>query len=105
MKRRKFIERSTLTALSISALGSIHWNGRSFEGNTVTTTDILGPFYRPGAPMKSNLIPSGSIGEIMHLSGTIYQKDGKTPLSNALIEKSGCKNKLKISRLVNVSQY
>lgn len=90
MNRRKFIKSSSLTAIGISALGSIHWNGKSFQGDTVTTTDILGPFYRPGSPMRSNLIPLNSTGEIMHLRGTVFQKDGKTPMSNALVEAWQC---------------
>jgi len=90
MKRRKFIKSSTLSAFSISAIGAIHWNGKIFEGDTVTTTDILGPFYRPGSPMRSNLIPSNSTGQVMQLKGSVFQKDGKTPLSNALIEVWQC---------------
>jgi catechol 1,2-dioxygenase len=90
MKRRKFIMSSALTAFSISAFGAIHWNGKSFEGDTVTTTDILGPFYRPGSPMRSNLIPPNSTGEVMHLTGTVFQKDGKTPMPNSLIEAWQC---------------
>jgi catechol 1,2-dioxygenase len=86
MKRRTFIKDSSLTAFSIATLGAIHWNGKSFEGDTVTTTDILGPFYRPGSPMRSNLIPPNSTGEVMRLFGTVYQQDGKTPMSNAMIE-------------------
>lgn len=90
MKRRSFLRNSTLTAFSIAAYGSLHWNGTSFEGDTVTTTDILGPFYRPGAPMRSNLVPAGSTAAIMHLSGTIFGTDGKTPVSNVLIESWQC---------------
>ena len=86
LDRRKFIEKTSLMAFSIGAFGSISWNGRSFEGNAPTTTDILGPFYRPGAPIRSNLIPPGISGKAMHFGGTIFQKDGKTPLSNAMIE-------------------
>ena len=54
MQRRTFIKKSTLTVLSISAFGSLNWNGKSFEGESETTSDILGPFYRPGSPMRSN---------------------------------------------------
>jgi len=90
MKRRTFVKNSALSAISIAALGSIHWNGKNFEGDSVTTTDILGPFYRPNSPMRNNLIPEGSTGDVMHLSGTVFQKDGKTPMSNALIESWQC---------------
>lgn len=86
MKRRTFIKKSSLTALSISAFGAIHWNGKSFVGDSPTTTDILGPFYRPGAPMRSNIIPPNSKGSPMNLSGTIFKEDGKTPVNNASVE-------------------
>jgi catechol 1,2-dioxygenase len=90
MKRRTFLKNSTLTAFSVATVGSIHWNGKSFVGDNITTTDILGPFYRPGAPMRSDLIPAGSTGEVLHLSGTVFQKDGKTPIENVLIEAWQC---------------
>ncbi|MCK5469932.1 MAG: catechol 1,2-dioxygenase [Cyclobacteriaceae bacterium] len=86
MDRRNFIKSSSLLAFSVSAFGSISWNGKNYAGDTATTTDILGPFYRPGSPIRSTIIASGSKGDVLHLSGTIHQKDGKNPLSNALIE-------------------
>lgn len=90
MDRRKFVKSSTLTAFGMATFGAINWNGKSFEGDTVTTSDILGPFYRPGSPMRSNLIPAGSTGNLMHLGGIIFNEDGKTPLSNVLIEAWQC---------------
>lgn len=90
MKRRTFIKNSTLTAFSIATFGTIHWNGKSFEGDTITTTDILGPFYRPGSPIRSNLIPPSSTGQVLYLNGTIFQANGKTPMTNALIESWQC---------------
>lgn len=86
MRRRTFIKKSALTALSISAFGAVQWNGKSFVGDSPTTTDILGPFYRPNAPMRSNLVPSNSSGILLNLGGTIFKEDGKTPLKNALVE-------------------
>ncbi len=86
MKRRTFIKQSSLTALSISAFGAIQWNGKSFVGDSPTTTDILGPFYRPGAPIRSNIMPSNSKGTPLNLNGIIFKDDGKTPLNNALVE-------------------
>jgi catechol 1,2-dioxygenase len=93
MKRRTFIKQSSLTALSISAFGTIQWNGKSFVGDSPTTTDILGPFYRPGAPMRTNLIPSSSKGSPLNLKGIIFKDDGKTPLSNAMVEIWQCDEK------------
>ena len=86
MKRRSFVKQSGLFAFSMSALGHISWNGKNFEANSPTTTDILGPFYRPNAPMRSNIIPQGSKGELLNLSGSILQKEDQKPISNALIE-------------------
>lgn len=86
MQRRTFIKKSTLTALSISAFGAIHWNGKNFEGDSPTTTDILGPFYRPGAPLRTNLRLPGSNGTPVVLKGIIFKNDGKTPINNALVE-------------------
>jgi len=86
MKRRDFIKNSSLVAISVSAFGAISWNGENFVGDSPTTTDILGPFYRPGAPMRSNIIPPDSKGILLNISGTIYKEDGKTPLNNALVE-------------------
>jgi protocatechuate 3,4-dioxygenase beta subunit len=93
MKRRAFIKNSSLVAISVSAFGGIHWNGKGFEGDSPTTTDILGPFYRPGAPMRNNIIPPGSTGSPLNLMGTILKEDGKTPLDNALIEIWQCDEK------------
>jgi catechol 1,2-dioxygenase len=86
MNRRTFVKNSSLTAFSIAAFGAIHWTGKSFVGETPTTTDILGPFYRPGAPLRGNIVPTGSSGDLMNLTGTIFQKDGKSPMREALVE-------------------
>ncbi len=86
MKRRTFIANTSLMAISVGAFGRVHWNGKNYVGDTPTTTDILGPFYRPGAPMRDNIVPSGSKGIPLHLSGIIFKDDGTTPLKDAVIE-------------------
>ena len=86
MKRRTFLQKSSLTALSISAFGNIRWDGQKFIASNPTTTDILGPFYRPGAPIRDNIVPAGSKGTPMHLRGSILGEDGKTAIKNALVE-------------------
>ena len=77
MKRRKFIQDSSLLALSVGVFGKIKWDGEKYVGTDPTTTDILGPFYRPGAPFKTDLVQQGTKGEILHFSGTVYDKTGK----------------------------
>ncbi|HEY6064469.1 MAG TPA: hypothetical protein VIV35_12710 [Chitinophagaceae bacterium] len=86
MKRRKFIQNSSFIALSVGVFGKIKWDGRSYVGGDPTTTDILGPFYRPGAPFKTDLVQPGTKGEILHFGGTVFGKDGKTPVNGALVE-------------------
>src|SRR5262245_52016241 len=86
MKRRTFIKDTSAFALSLSVFGRIQWNGQRFEGNNPTTTDILGPYYRPGAPFRSNINPPDFEGRSLHLSGTIYRNDGLTPNKDCFIE-------------------
>jgi catechol 1,2-dioxygenase len=86
MRRRKFIYDSSLVALSIGVFGKIKWDGHSFVGDSPTTTDILGPFYRPGAPFRTDLVQKGTKGQVLYFNGTVFAKDGKSPLKNALVE-------------------
>ena len=86
MERRKFIYNSSMVALSVSVFGKIKWNGSSFIGNDPTTADILGPYYRPGAPIRRDLVQPGTKGDITRFAGTIFGKDGRTPEKNALVE-------------------
>ena len=93
MNRRSFIQQSSLTVLSVSAFGNIQWNGHHFVANNPTTTDILGPFYRPGAPLRTNIISAGSTGTPLNLVGTIFSENGKSGLKNALVEIWQCNEK------------
>lgn len=93
MQRRIFIKNSTLTVISISAFGALHWNGKSYEGDTPTTTDILGPFYRPGAPLRTNLRLPGSKGTPIVLKGKVFRENGKTPVNDAVVEIWHCDEK------------
>ncbi len=86
MKRRNFIRNSSLVAFSVGVFGNIKWNGIAFIGETPTTTDILGPFYRPGAPMVSDMVRPDTKGEIINFGGTIFEKNGIKPVDNTLVE-------------------
>lgn len=85
MKRRKFIYDSSLIAFTIGVFGKVKWDGNSFVGNDPTTTDILGPFYRPNAPFKTDLVQAGTKGQIIYFTGIIYDKN-KQPIKNSLVE-------------------
>lgn len=87
MDRKKFLITSTLTALGLSTFGSIiKGDDGSFKGDCETTNDILGPFYRPDAPIRSNLITEGLPGTRITLNGTVFQPDCTTPMQNAMVE-------------------
>jgi catechol 1,2-dioxygenase len=50
-----------------------------------TRNDILGPFWRAGAPLQSKIIPPGAKGQVLKLSGTVMDTDGK-PVPDVIIE-------------------
>jgi catechol 1,2-dioxygenase len=86
MERRKFFKETGMIAVGIGILGKVIWNGDSFIGDTETTTDILGPFYRPGAPVRTNINSKEYTGKLFHITGTVFKEDGKTPFKNAVVE-------------------
>ena len=86
MHRRAFLKKTGTVAVAVGVFGSIRWNNDHFIGDSPTTTDILGPYYRPGAPIRTNINPPGFSGERLHLSGFIFKEDGKTREKNCLVE-------------------
>lgn len=90
MQRRSFIKNTVLSAVAVSATGFIRFNGQRFEGDCETTTDILGPFYRPDAPVRSNMRIANATGQLVELKGQIKHKDCTTALKNACVELWHC---------------
>ncbi|MBC7892556.1 MAG: catechol 1,2-dioxygenase [Sphingobacteriaceae bacterium] len=90
MKRRTFLQSTALCAVAVSTTGFIRLNGESYEGDCETTTDILGPFYRPNAPLRSNLVIAGAPGQAVTLKGVVKHKDCITPYQNAKVELWHC---------------
>jgi catechol 1,2-dioxygenase len=90
MQRRSFIKNSTLCAIAIGTAGSIRFNGKKYVGDCETTTDILGPFYRPGSPVRTNLLVHDEKGPVILLSGKIKHNDCITPYAKAKIELWHC---------------
>jgi catechol 1,2-dioxygenase len=90
MKRRKFIQHTAFTAFAVSAFGFVRFNGSNYVGDCETTSDILGPFYRPGSPVRNNLVIPGEAGTLLQLSGKIKHNDCVTPYKNAKIELWHC---------------
>ena len=90
MQRRNFIKSTALSAVAISASGFIRFDGKNYVGDCETTSDILGPFYRPGSPVRNNLRIKGESGEPVELSGYIRHNDCTTPYKNAKVELWHC---------------
>jgi catechol 1,2-dioxygenase len=87
MKRKEFLVSSAIAAFSMSAFGSVVQSmSGSFKGDCETTNDILGPFYRPDAPMREDLTYEGLAGTRITLRGQVFADDCTTPLPNALVE-------------------
>ncbi|MFI8744388.1 twin-arginine translocation signal domain-containing protein [Pseudomonas sp. NPDC077186] len=51
-----------------------------------TAGDILGPYYRFGAPFLAQLAGPEEAGERLVVSGTVLSADCRTPIANALVE-------------------
>lgn len=91
MDRRKFIKTGSLFAFAVSTVGCVvsqptKENPSAFKGDCTTTDDILGPFYRAGAPIRNDITTSAFKEEKISIKGVVYQGDCKTPLEGALVE-------------------
>lgn len=87
--RRTFIKRSGLFAFSISAFGIIGCKSDesgSLVSDCATSEDILGPFYRANAPIRTNLIIPGHTTPELIVKGEVYQADCTSLLSGAKLE-------------------
>ena len=52
----------------------------------LTERDIIGPFYRFGAPFQTKLAGPNEPGERLIITGKVYSSDCQSPLPNTLIE-------------------
>ncbi len=93
MHRRNFIRNTAFSAVAVSAFGFVRFDGDHYVGDCETTSDILGPFYRPGSPVRNSLVIKGEPGELVELTGMIKHKDCVTPYKNAKIELWHCDSK------------
>lgn len=89
LHRRAFLKQSTLYAFSVTGLGCTFCRGSAPEAtqtNCRTTDDILGPYYRPNAPFRTDLAGSGESAPLLLVKGIVYGADCATPLPDALVE-------------------
>ena len=94
MERMKFITTTALAAVAVSSFGrALKKDDNSFEGDCKTTKDILGPFYRPNAPIRKNLNTDDIEGAVLDISGVVFGNDCVTPLKNVEVEIWHCDTK------------
>lgn len=98
MDRKKFLVTASLAAFSISACANVKIDGESgtieenpdgegdWVGECTTTSDILGPFYRANAPIRTDLTFEGLEGSVVEVKGRILAEDCITPIEDALVE-------------------
>ncbi|XOV68407.1 MAG: hypothetical protein ACFHU9_04370 [Fluviicola sp.] len=94
MDRKEFLRSGTMAAFAITTMGCVVKRNAESEslpesthtGDCATTNDILGPFYRPDAPDRSDLTFSGLKGSRVTIKGTVYTDDCTSPLENVKVE-------------------
>ena len=79
--------RTIIKLLSASGAASL-FGLKTFSGQAqcLTTDDILGPFYLPGAPEIAQFAPDGAPGTTTFITGTVYANDCETPVQNAKVD-------------------
>ena len=105
MKRRDFIINTGLSVIAITASSFIRFDGKQFIGDCETTSDILGPYYRPNSPVRNNLVIKGEKGTLIELRGIIKHKDCVTPYKNAKVELWHCNNQGQYDNTSNEFRY
>lgn len=53
---------------------------------TITEDNILGPFYRPGAPFRAKITPPFEKGKVVVVAGRVWSFATKKPIANATID-------------------
>jgi catechol 1,2-dioxygenase len=52
----------------------------------VTEPNILGPYYRPGAPFRAKITPPLEPGTVLLVQGRVWGHDTRRPLANAVLD-------------------
>lgn len=88
--RRTFIKKTFLVAVSISLPVFISCSDE--QGATVpdkekciTSDDILGPFYKAGAPFREDIVPTENTGAPLYVKGKVFSNCDSV-LNNAVVE-------------------
>jgi len=88
VSRRLFLSRTLIAvpAAGIFVLGCRTARGDACANGIATAPNIEGPYYRPDAPYRSDLVDPGVVGAPLVLSGSVMSLDCKTPLAGAVLD-------------------
>lgn len=89
VKGRVAMSRRTFIHHNVTLLGGALVAGPVFAAGDacrLTEAEVVGPFYRFGAPFKARLAGPDEPGQKLIVSGTVYGPDCSTPLPNALLD-------------------
>ncbi|MCD6064976.1 MAG: catechol 1,2-dioxygenase [Flavipsychrobacter sp.] len=79
MKRREFIFSGGAALIALTLPGRNNYafaaDNKTTGACVPTTADILGPFYRTGAPFRSDLTVSGNPGALFRYKGTVLDEN------------------------------
>jgi catechol 1,2-dioxygenase len=89
IKRRSFLKKTVLVAVAVSVSGL---KACKDDDNTdpvgidcATTKDILGPFYKAGAPYQENIIPPENEAAPLYITGKV-SGNCNTLIEDAIVE-------------------
>jgi len=88
MKRRHFLGKGLMAAFAVSIFGfsTKEEEQPQPDADCETSNDILGPFYRPKAPLVQDLTFEGLEGNRILIKGVVRSDDCETPLKDAVVE-------------------
>lgn len=87
--RRGFIKKSAVFAMAVSMPSFVSCKDDNDDTPAIkecnTTADILGPFYKPGAPFREEIIPPENMGAPLIVQGKVFG-DCNNSVKDALVE-------------------
>ena len=88
INRRDFIKNSALCAVAVfipELIGCQDDDGNDLPDDCQTTADILGPYYKAGAPIEENIIPVGDETPPLVIEGKVLSHCNDV-LTDAVVE-------------------
>jgi protocatechuate 3,4-dioxygenase beta subunit len=89
MDRRNFLKNSGMSLIAFTLLGKSTYafsSSKEAAGSCLpTTADILGPFYRTGAPFRTDLTVPGDPGTPLAFEGKVFDSSCN-PIENAIVD-------------------